>query len=299
MLRFVVLAAAAFFSAVSFPADAKEALSVAPSSKWIVNYADDSCRLARSFGKDKRQIYLMLDRFQPESRVRATLVGKPVRAISSARKISFRFGSNGPEQSRSFVTGDMKDGNPALMVNGALLIAETGEMKAQVDDDILGEEGAPESVAVDPSINDQVQFVEVGAPGRPAFRLETGAMGAPLAALANCTDDLLRGWGVDAEAHKTLSRRAIPVGDPRKWLSSNDYPEVMRLRGEQGIVHFRLIVDETGTAKSCHIQQSTRPREFDDAVCKGIMKRARFDPALDASGKPLASYYVNRVRFEI
>jgi hypothetical protein len=28
------------------------------------------------------------------------------------------------------------------------------------------------------------------------------------------------------------------------------------------------------------------------------MRRARFDPALDKDGKPLASYYVNSVRFQ-
>jgi TonB family protein len=64
-------------------------------------------------------------------------------------------------------------------------------------------------------------------------------------------------------------------------------------------VHFRLSVDARGKVSDCHIQRSTRPEGFDEAVCEVLMHRARFKPALDAEGKPMASYYINTVRFII
>lgn len=141
--------------------------------------------------------------------------------------------------------------------------------------------------------------MEIRVRGKQTIVLDTGPMGGPLAALTACTDDLLRGWKVDVEAHRTLSRPATPVGNPGSWLKNGDYPPAMLARGMQGIVHFRLVVDTTGKPASCHIQQSTRPAEFDEAVCKGIIRRATFEPALDANGKPVVSYYLNRARFQM
>jgi len=73
----------------------------------------------------------------------------------------------------------------------------------------------------------------------------------------------------------------------------------MLYAGQSAIVEFRMIVSDDGSPASCHIQSTTRPKEFDKAVCGSLMKRARFKPALDADGKPLASYYRNTVRFAI
>jgi outer membrane biosynthesis protein TonB len=67
--------------------------------------------------------------------------------------------------------------------------------------------------------------------------------------------------------------------------------------GQGAIVNFRLLVDAAGSVTGCFIQQTTRLKEFDDAVCKSISRRAKFDPALDKDGKPILSYYNNTVRF--
>ncbi|MEL6876307.1 MAG: hypothetical protein AAGM33_12625, partial [Pseudomonadota bacterium] len=50
----------------SHPASAaKEPLYLEPSSKWVMHYDEDSCRLIRSFGKDRNQVSLILSRFGP------------------------------------------------------------------------------------------------------------------------------------------------------------------------------------------------------------------------------------------
>jgi hypothetical protein len=73
----------------------------------------------------------------------------------------------------------------------------------------------------------------------------------------------------------------------------------MRNGGYEAIVNVRVIVDGQGKPVSCHIQTSTRPKEFDDVVCRRIMGHARFIPALDATGHPVTSYWQQSVTFAL
>jgi TonB family protein len=124
-------------------------------------------------------------------------------------------------------------------------------------------------------------------------------MDKPMAALRKCTDELVEHWGLDAEAQRHLTRKAAPASDPGTWISSEEYPSNLLARGVQGLVQFRMIVNAEGHPTSCTIQQSTRPVEFDETVCRVLMRRARFDPALDAQGKPITSYWRSTVHFMI
>jgi TonB family protein len=109
----------------------------------------------------------------------------------------------------------------------------------------------------------------------------------------------LREGGIDVAQLATLSRRALPTGSPTTWLVSRDYPSGAQFTALQGIVNFRLSVDESGMPSACHIQQSSHPPEFDAALCSGMMRRARFIPALDKDGKPLASYFRGTAVFKM
>lgn len=276
--------------------EAKQPLRLSPSSKWHVNYAPDSCRLARAFGTGDDEVLLLLDRFQPGPRVHMTLVGEPLKVRSDNRRITLRFGPNDPPFDKQFTPATVDGGRAALVLSGGLYISGYDPSWAEVEGDDDGTRPLP---VVDPALYGAIRDLELRIPGKQAVVLETGSMLDAERVLAACTDDLLRGWNIDVPAHRTLSRRVAPVGSPGKWMNSSDYPADMWIRGNQALVFFRLVVDAEGKPASCHIQQSTRPQAFDDAVCNGLMKRASFTPALDAAGRPIASYYLNSVRFKM
>ena len=78
-----------------------------------------------------------------------------------------------------------------------------------------------------------------------------------------------------------------------------DYPPKMAREGMQGVVNIRLAVDETGLVTSCHIQMPLSDPAFEETSCADIQHELDFDPALDRDGKPIASYWITKVRFVI
>jgi hypothetical protein len=67
------------------------------------------------------------------------------------------------------------------------------------------------------------------------------------------------------------------------------------MNGHNGLVQFRLDVDPGGKVAGCFILSRTSPDDFADITCRAMTRRARLQPALDAKGKPIRSYYVNKV----
>ena len=61
----------------------------------------------------------------------------------------------------------------------------------------------------------------------------------------------------------------------------------------------RLDVDETGGITACHIQMPLSDPAFEESSCADIQHALDFDPALDKDGKPIASYWVTKVYFQI
>lgn len=295
---FVLLAALALPGAVA----AKEPLRLQPSSKWNVHYAEDSCRMARSFGEGDQKVVLMIDRYQPGDALRLSFIGKPSHTRLNEGIVRLRFGPAEAEQEVQFYPGTLANKTPTLIIRGAVRVApRSPEEIAAYEASVKAKRFDFEWPDITPEQEAAVTFIEVKRAVRQPFILETGSLGAPLAALEKCTDELLGHWGIDVAKHAALSRKLKPRSNPGDWVTSRDYPTDMWMMGKRAIVQFRLNVDVAGKPTACHIQQSTRPKAFDDAVCKAIMRNAKFEPALDAGGggSPIASYWLNSVTFHM
>ncbi|WP_083734249.1 energy transducer TonB [Sphingopyxis sp. KK2] len=284
--------------AVPSLAAAKAPVELAPATPWNVHYADDYCRLARIFGTDKQKVTLSLEQDSPGASFRMTLAGSMFGAQNAKGDASITFGAMAEQKIMFFpgTVGADKDGQPAWIFGDSVRLKpySAAEVAAAKENGYSTTFDTPITEADEAAVTSLL----VGRPLRNPVRLKTGPMKAAFTAMRSCTDELLSHWGIDVARHRELSRWVMPVTEPGKWLKSSDYPRDMLAKSQPGIVRFRLSVGPDGLPTACHIQRSTNSKGFDDAVCKGVMRRARFEPALDKDGNPLASYYVNSVRFQ-
>ncbi len=91
----------------------------------------------------------------------------------------------------------------------------------------------------------------------------------------------------------------VPKGNPGNWANTNDYPARALQQEREGTTGFRVVVGPDGRVQSCSITSSSGHPDLDDATCKNVQRRARFDPALDGSGNPTTGNYASRVRWQI
>ncbi len=59
-----------------------------------------------------------------------------------------------------------------------------------------------------------------------------------------------------------------------------------------GYNQVRVMVNDTGEATSCHIHFPTLDGELNAQICEQVLENARFDPARDAEGRTLGSYWL-------
>ena len=114
--------------------------------------------------------------------------------------------------------------------------------------------------------------------------------------LAQCNRTLLESWGLPADAQAALASFPEPK-NPSAIFNPNDYPNRAANRGAIGEVHALTSVDSAGRVTGCRIMRSSGHADLDEATCEAIRKRGRFSPALDRTGKPMASPYLFTTRW--
>lgn len=72
------------------------------------------------------------------------------------------------------------------------------------------------------------------------------------------------------------------------YVSDDDYPASALRNREEGRVSFRLAVGPDGRVAECVVTSSSGSAALDDATCRIMRSRARFTPARDSRGNPIA-----------
>jgi hypothetical protein len=283
LLRFITATLVLAVSNVSAEASPRYK-ALAPSSPWTIDYADDSCRLLRSFGTGREAIKLRFERFAPSETFRMSLIGQPLKskgALYTGLKLGFRPGPS-PAIGIMALSGTSEGAKAPMLMAGAWTL--------------FGRPTAKGSPLPTPDEERRVVELTIDQNQEDAdFILALGAMDKPMAALRTCTDELLTHWGLDATSQRNLKQGVTPTTTPGAWLRPEDYPRDKSNSGGSAVVNFRLIVDAQGVPKSCALQGGTDGATFHETTCRLLMERARFSPALDSNGKPVESYYVNAV----
>lgn len=258
-----------------------------PTDRWNIDYSDDSCALRRNFSDGKRRISLEMRQFSPGITFYLTLASAEIRMDSGIPKAGF---APGVEMRK---------------IEFPLYLRFTPEVTGmQWPDRLLTDQelqDAAKGAYWDPVIRDRREALVTGLNlgGRlPDIFLATGEMHGPMQAMRTCLDELMTHWGIDATAQHTLSRLVTPV-EMENWVRKiqETYPSAMLDKHKSGSVRVRLIVNEAGKPTSCHLQMKSQDAAFEKTACDKMMKVARFSPALDTNGKPLASYYTNTINY--
>jgi len=160
------------------------------------------------------------------------------------------------------------------------------DISAGVDSDILTTFAKSSAVEI---AHDKIG--KVRAPVRSAA--------AAVEALRNCEDSKLREWEIDPAAWHALKAKPSPIRPPTGWLSADDYPATSIINGVQGFVIARFEIAADGTVLECRAIRRNRSIHYKDRLCPKLKQRARFKPALDANGKPVAAPYVLVIQFRL
>lgn len=278
-----------FAQATSAIARDREPIRLAPSGPWAIDYANESCRLARHFGEGESRVTFMLEGFQPGPRLFLTIVGEPVQLHRSSYEIPLRFGSSESEQTLTVIPTLSDDPPRILSVFPIKMFNDRSELELDSEQGHTAVVREWDAVA----FGNAIDWISFTPPSRDTVILETGPMAKPLAAMRRCTQDLLRLWGTDPDSYRTESRH-VSLSTTAKNLRF-DYPVEMQRRGEGSITHIRLGVDELGKPTGCTVQKFVGYKNLSEAICKTFMNRARFEPALDASGEAIPSFFATHV----
>jgi TonB family protein len=115
------------------------------------------------------------------------------------------------------------------------------------------------------------------------------------AAHRRCMSEVAREWGIDEAALAALSRR--PRTTNLLGLRPEDYPAAALRRASQGRVIMRITVNAQGRATECVPVATSGSPEIDSTACRVAMSRGRYEPGLDAAGRPVETRAVFNATF--
>lgn len=313
-MRIRALACAAFALVLT---GASEPIRLQPFSQWAVDYAEDSCRLVRTFGQGAQQTKVVLESIAPDD-LTMLVVGRPVPA---------QIGPFGGDQIYArFVPGqddwipgnsaEAEQGAPAALwphvplmpvkkVDGKLspelqkaldeakARAKSGERPAPID---LNRRASERAERMKFAAN--IAELDIQPAHGNVLVLETGPLSDPLKVFDLCTRDLVSSWGIDPDVQDKIVRPAW-TRDITAWFSSGDYPSDAIRLGQESQVTFRLLIDATGKVTRCTALSPYDAPLFKIAVCNALKQRAKFSPAELSDGTKVPSYYTNRVVFRL
>lgn len=281
-----------------------ETVRLQPSSAWVLDYGEDSCRLIRSFGEGEDKTTLVLESDAPDE-MDMLATGKPLANYNADVSAKFLPPGDKAFEGRSALT--TRDGEPAILWSNVYLVPSPliEHRVPEYDGHNLKPFVRPPAVSLAEQARykerrqqfaDKTTELEIQTRWKHTVVLETGSMGKPISMFDNCSRDSLRDWGVDPNLQDKIVRPAW-VLDGSKWFTSDDYPKAMATNGEESEVRIRLLVDASGKVTKCTSLSHFKYPEFNAVTCNAIMKRASLAPAELADGTKVPSYFTQRVVF--
>ncbi|WP_435198957.1 energy transducer TonB [Qipengyuania sp. 902] len=140
---------------------------------------------------------------------------------------------------------------------------------------------AAEAEAAVAAVEDAIAAAEAEAAGRAIREVGAGAQLGP------------------SENRPALGpRQASPTNNFRASLAQN-YPSRALRDGLEGQVEVELLVAPTGRVSACNVLRSSGHAVLDTAACEGMMRSARFEPALGNDGTPVEGSFRTSMEYRL
>ncbi|MEO1730949.1 MAG: TonB family protein [Pseudomonadota bacterium] len=285
--------------ALHFPPEVVEretAAKLPPLRPWNIDFAENRCRLSRLFGTEEEPHLIFFEQTAPGARFGLTFAGSQLKRFARADDVSLGAERDKPiEPIDRFYRGDVTGIGPAIIIAdyriGRSVETSVGAKDKGDETRRLSKAGIDldEATTID-------RFVLAREDDVVSF--ETGDMIPAFQALNVCTSDLLRSWGLDPDEHQAYRS---PVWTNRISISkriARYYPLDALNRGEMGVFRMRVIVEKDGAASDCFLEASTENARLEPPACRE-MRRAKFEPARDAQGQPIRSFYSTSITYQI
>lgn len=267
-----------------------EPVVLKPYGPWNVDFGEDSCRLQRLFGTAEDKHALVFQQYWPSDGTGLTLAGPAFAKFRASEYTDLKFLEDQRSMAMKALTGTFGD------IGDAVIFANV-RLDREVDRPNREDTAEDRRFAqMDTNFGKQVRFVQVTQGGK-TVRFETGPIDSPLEVLNQCTLELLRDIGLDAERHVGMQsgpRWINQAALTRKIISR--YPREALAQGGQGIMQMRVIVTAEGAMESCTILKSTNTVRLESPACE-VMQRAKLEPAIDAEGKPFRALYATSITY--
>lgn len=279
------------------PVNAEGTAVLSRNGGWEVQYDAEACHLIGAFGHKDNEVLVRFSRSERSDFFRLALYGKPFASSVAENALALDFGQ---EKGPAVVTAQagMAGQRPVMIATTSFASTGKAETVSMSISDMVKVMSKPAPRPVITSDQEAaVTRLIIGLPNGSSLNLQLGSMGAPMAKMRVCVDDLIRSWGYDPEAISSLSAKPVPINSPANWLTHQDYPKLGLVRGHSGVIRYRLDIDEKGKVRKCAILEQLAAPEFKAATCSNISRRAKFKPAQDGQGKPTNAYYTSSVRW--
>lgn len=269
-----------------------------PSAGWVLDMADNKCRMMRTFGTDERKTILLLEQWDPSESLTWMVAGDATKTYRNRRRAHYAFGSEGDRGKIDLVGMTFGEYGPAIGTSSTI-VAKQPRPEGEARDYSVEPRGLP---ALDSEAAEDITHLDIGSRAPDDIRLNLGSMKAPLEAMNMCMANLVEHWGFDVEEQRRVVQP--PLAKNMQSVATaiqKAYPMKAVVRGAQADFHIRVSVGADGRVEDCVLLNQTIAEDFDQArdPCYVFSKNAEFDPALDTSGKPVRSYYATRILYRI
>lgn len=292
------LSALALLPGAAHGADSAAPAVFKPAGSWTLDVGDDYCRISRPFSDGTQQLTFAMERVQPTNTARVLLIGNGVKVFRSADQFDYSLLPGGGARKGPFWRSETAEKQQFLSM-GDVLLAPAPPIPS----------GAPAGPPPPPDFSKPLPFPPYDRAAELAFaqginglaitggvtapvEIDTGGLKGPVDALQKCADDLLVYWKLDAAKHQAMTRAAQPSATPSDWLPAGtiEFGDFAKLGDSANQV--RVMVSAEGKPTACAVVRPSLEKKTNDEICKALMAKGQFFPALDAGGQPMASYWM-------